>query len=55
MDSLEKWPNIFYKSCGVKTARFLKCVWLFFNIMHERFEFATYRFCIIFKALLFPF
>ena len=24
------------KSCGVHTARFLKCVWAFYNIMHER-------------------
>ena len=24
------------KSCGVNTARFLKYVWPFYNIMHER-------------------
>ena len=31
-----KWSNIFSKSCGVNTARFLKYVWPFDNIMHER-------------------
>ena len=31
-----KWPNILLKFCGVNTARFLKCVWPFYNIMHER-------------------
>ena len=30
------WPNILLKSCGVNTARFLKCVWPFCNIMHQR-------------------
>ena len=29
----EKWPKILLKSCGVNTARFLKYVWPFFNIM----------------------
>ena len=29
-------PNILQKSCGVHTARFLKYVWSFYNIMHER-------------------
>ena len=24
------------KSCGVNTARFLKYIWSFYNIMHER-------------------
>ena len=31
-----KWPNILLKSCGVHTARFLKYVWPFYNIMRER-------------------
>ena len=31
-----KWPNILQNSCGVNTARFLKCVWPFYNNMHER-------------------
>ena len=31
-----KWSNILQKSCGVHTARFLKYVWPFYNIMHER-------------------
>ena len=30
---VEKWPNILLKSRGVNTARFLKYVWPFFNIM----------------------
>ena len=30
-----KWPNILQKSCDVNTARFLKYVWPFYNIMHE--------------------
>ena len=35
MHNVVKWPNIILKSCGVNTARFLKCVWPFYN-MHER-------------------
>ena len=31
-----KWLNILLKSCGVHTARFLKYVWPFYNIMYER-------------------
>ena len=31
-----KWPNILQISCGVNTTRFLKYVWPFYNIMHER-------------------
>ena len=34
--NIVKWPNILSKSCGVYTARFLKYVWPFHNIMHER-------------------
>ena len=36
MHNVVKQPNIFLKSCGVHTARFLKYVWPFYNIMHER-------------------
>ena len=36
MHNVVKWPNIFKKSCGVNTARFLKYVWPFYNIMHEK-------------------
>ena len=36
MQNVEKWPNILWESCGVDTARFLKYIWPFFNIMHER-------------------
>ena len=36
MHNVVKWPNILQKSCGVNTARFLKYVWSFYNIMHER-------------------
>ena len=36
MHNVVKWPNILEKSCGVNTARFLRYVWLFYNIMHER-------------------
>ena len=36
MHNVVKWPNILYKFCGVHTARFLKCVRPFCNIMHER-------------------
>ena len=36
MHNVVKWPNILQKSCGVNTARFLMCVWPFYNIMHER-------------------
>ena len=28
-----KWPNILLKSCGVNTAKFLKYVWPFFNVI----------------------
>ena len=31
-----KWTNTLQKSCGVNTARFLKYVCPFYNIMHER-------------------
>ena len=32
----EKWPNVqLQKSSGVNTARFLKYVWSFFNIIPE--------------------
>ena len=33
MHNVAKWPNTFLKSCGVDTARFLKYVWPFYNIM----------------------
>ena len=33
---VKKWPNMFEIFYGVHTARFLKYVWSFFNIMHER-------------------
>ena len=36
MYNVVKWPNILEKSCGVNTARFLKYVWPFYNIMHKR-------------------
>ena len=36
MHNVVKWPNILSESCGVHTARFLKYVWPFYNIMHER-------------------
>ena len=36
MDIVVKWPDILQKSCVVNTARFLKYVWPFYNIMHEK-------------------
>ena len=36
MHSVVKWAQTLLKSCGVNTARFLKYVWPFYNIMHER-------------------
>ena len=36
MHNVVEWPKILLKSCGVKTARILKYVWPFYNIMHER-------------------
>ena len=36
MHNVVKWPNILLKFCGVNIARFLKYVWPFYNIMHER-------------------
>ena len=39
MHNVVKWPNILLKSCGVNTARFLKYVWPFYNIMHQRVKF----------------
>ena len=36
MHNIVKGPNILSKSCGVYIARFLKYVWSFYNIMHER-------------------
>ena len=35
MHNIVKWPNILQKSCSVHTARFLKYVWPFYNIMHD--------------------
>ena len=35
MGKVIKRPNILRKSCGVHTARFLKNVWPFYNIIHE--------------------
>ena len=32
----KKWSNMLLKSCSLNTARFLKYVWPFFNIMNER-------------------
>ena len=36
MNNIEKWSGILKKPCVVKTARFAKYVWLFFNITHGR-------------------
>ena len=36
MHNVVKWPNMLWKSCDVNTARFLKYIWPFYNIMHER-------------------
>ena len=36
MHNVVNWPNILQKSCGVHARRFLKYVWPFYNIMHER-------------------
>ena len=41
MHNIEKWPNIFSKSCAVNTAKFLKYVWPFFNIIHENVNMLT--------------
>ena len=35
MHNVVKWPKK-KKKCGIHTARFLKYVWPFYNIMHER-------------------
>ena len=39
MFNVVKWPNILLKSCSVNTARFLKYVWSFYSIMHERVKY----------------
>ena len=39
MHNVVKWPNIFLKSCGV----FLKYVWPFYNIVHERVKLSCLR------------
>ena len=39
MHNVVKWANILKKSCGVHTARILKYVWPFYNIMHERINY----------------
>ena len=39
MHNVVKWPNILLKSCGVHTAKFLKYVWPFYNIIHERVKY----------------
>ena len=36
MHNVEKWPNTLLKFCSVNTVRYLKYVWLFLNIIHER-------------------
>ena len=35
--NVEKRSNFLLKSCSVNTARFLKYVWTFFNIMNESY------------------
>ena len=35
MHTVVKWPNIFLKSCCVYTARFLKYVCPFYNVIRE--------------------
>ena len=41
MRNVAKWPNILSKSCGVNSGRFLKSVWLFYNIADERVNVIT--------------
>ena len=36
MYNIKKWPNTLQKSCGVNSAKFLKYIWPFSNIMHEK-------------------
>ena len=36
MQNVEKWPKIIKKSCGAHSARLLRYVWPFFNVMHEK-------------------
>ena len=50
MNNVVKWLNILQKSYGVNTARLLKYVWLFYNIMHERVN-ALLLFCFISSKL----
>ena len=42
MHNVVKWPKILLKYCGVHTARFLKYVWPFYNIMHKRVNYKSY-------------
>ena len=35
LHNVEEWPNIILKSCDVNTAKFLKYVRPFLNVMHE--------------------
>ena len=44
MHNVVKWPNILKKSYDVNTARFLKYVWPFLNIMHERVKEWNYQY-----------
>ena len=43
MQNVVKWPNVLQKSCGIHTARFLKNVWPFYHIMHERVNVVTWK------------
>ena len=44
MHNVVKWPNVLKTSCGVNTTGFLKYVWTFYNIMHERVKMHVVRF-----------
>ena len=41
MHNAEKWPNMLYKFCVALTAKFLKYVRPFFNVMHGKVKKAT--------------
>ena len=47
-----KWPNILWKSSCVHTARFLKYVWPFYSIMHERVNITFVKYCFMRKITI---
>lgn len=50
MYKVEIWPNVYEKANSLITARFLKYVFQFLNIMHEKINIKNYIMAIFLTA-----